>query len=367
MGPLGPGDLPPMIDVEVTGGQSPTTINNKIHQWIDTVQAATGKKPLIYTGTWFWDPYVGSNDFGGYPLVESWYCNNCCPNLPKAWSSFKIWQYSDMGNVGGIGGAVDLDKFNGSLADLQAFAEGADWAATFVKQSFPYATDPLTMTVNQSLPAWIEMKNAGRKAWDGGIRIGTTGPRDRASAFVDGDWLGANRPAACVAGAAPGATCKFSWTWHAPDKPGDYKEFFGMVQEGVAWFSDPGQGGPPDDQLEAWIHVVEADYHAEFVAQSFPTSQQGAAMLTVGETQKGWIDLKNVGLQPWKAGETKLAPTPRDMPSPLADPTWLSPTRVSTLDKDVAPGAVGRFPLALRGAKAGKYDLTFALVEEGVT
>ena len=32
-----------------------------------------------------------------------------------------------------------------------------------------------------------------------------------------------------------------------------YDEFFGVVEEGVAWFSDPGQGGPPDNDLEVKI------------------------------------------------------------------------------------------------------------------
>src|SRR5262249_15354158 len=31
---------------------------------------------------------------------------------------------------------------------------------------------------------------------------------------------------------------------------------FGLVQEGVTWFSDPGQGGPPDAQLEGLFQVL---------------------------------------------------------------------------------------------------------------
>ncbi|MGZ3428151.1 MAG: hypothetical protein ACXVCV_15960, partial [Polyangia bacterium] len=38
--------------------------------------------------------------------------------------------------------------------------------------------------------------------------------------------------------------------------PGQYHEFFGVVQEGVAWFSDAGQGGPADNDIEAWINLV---------------------------------------------------------------------------------------------------------------
>jgi lysozyme len=364
MGPLQPGDLPPMIDVEATGGQSPQTIANKIHQWINVVQGATGMKPLIYTGTWFWDPNVNSADFASYPLVESWYCNNCCPNLPSPWKSWTMWQYSSSGSVAGIAGNVDLDRFDGTLAELTQLAGGADWAASYVSQSWPLASSPLELVVNQSVPADIVMKNVGQKAWSGKTRLGTTQPRDRASAFATPDWISANRPAGCAAGAAPGANCKFSFNFQAPSKPGDYHEFFGLVEEGVAWFSDNGQGGPPDNQIEAWIHVSEADYHGALVTVSYPG---GAVSLVAGQEAEGWVDVKNVGLKTWKAGSTKLAPSPRDKASPLAAGDWLSPTRVSTVARDVAPGEVGRFPLSIFAAKQGTTTQTFGLVEEGVT
>ncbi|MEO7331176.1 MAG: MYXO-CTERM sorting domain-containing protein, partial [Minicystis sp.] len=66
-------------------------------------------------------------------------------------------------------------------------------------------------------------------------------------------------------------------------------------------------------------------------------------------------------------GETKLAPTPRDLPSSLAGKEWLSPTRVSTLDVDVKPGEVGHFLLPISVTAEGDMVQTFALVEDGVT
>src|SRR5262245_36586902 len=87
MGPLGEGDLPPMLDVEVTGGQPPSVINDRIHVWIDKVQAATGRKPLIYTGKYFWNDNVGSADFASYPLVLAAYVSGC-PDTPSAWGSW---------------------------------------------------------------------------------------------------------------------------------------------------------------------------------------------------------------------------------------------------------------------------------------
>jgi len=367
MGSLGAGDLPPMIDVEATGGQSGATTPSKIHQWVNTVQAAPGRKPLVYTGTWFWDPSVGSSDFASYPLVESWYCSSCCPNLPKPWSTFAMWQYSSTGSVSGISGNVDLDKFNGTLAQLQQLAGGASYAAQYVSQSWPLASTSLKMLAGSTLAASITLRNTGSKSWDANTRLGTTEPRDRASAFSGAGWPGPNRAAQVSGTVAPGGTFKFAFDLHAPAKPGSYHEHFDLVQEKVAWFGDPGQGGPADGQIEAFIEVVAPAYSGEFVAQSFPAATKSPVMLGVGDALTGWVDLKNVGAQPWKAGVTKLAPTPRDQPSPLDGGAWLSPTRVSTLAADVPPGAVGRFPLVLTGTTPGDYTQTFALLEENVT
>ncbi|MFO0758111.1 MAG: GH25 family lysozyme [Byssovorax sp.] len=367
VGVLGPGDLPVTLDVEATDGQSAATIAAKIHTWVDKVTAGTGKKPIIYTGKYFWNDNVVTADFADYPLWIAAY-GPPCPDTPIPWHAWAMWQYSSTGSVPGISGDCDLDVFNGTLDDLNALANGgADWGAKFVAQSFPYAVDPLVMTVNQSLAATLEMKNIGKQAWDGNTRLATTQPRDRASDFHASDWLAPNRLAAVDGTVAPGDSYTFKFTFKAPNKPGTYYEYFGMVQEGVHWFSDPGQAGPPDDQLEAQIQVIAAEYQAEVVQSSFPGLDEAPVEMAVGATLDGWIDLKNVGTATWKAGETKLAPTPRDQTSALADASWLSPTRVSTLDADVPPGEVGHFKLAIHADKKDDVVQTFGLVEEGVT
>jgi hypothetical protein len=130
------------------------------------------------------------------------------------------------------------------------------YAAQFVSQSFPYASTPLTMFAGQTLPQTLVLKNGGTSTWDSSTRIGTTQPRDRSSAFTDGSWIAANRLDGVSGSVAPGGSYTFKFDFHAPSKPGTYLEYFGVVQESVAWFSDPGQGGPPDDDLEAQIIVV---------------------------------------------------------------------------------------------------------------
>ncbi|HEY8091798.1 MAG TPA: CHAP domain-containing protein, partial [Polyangiaceae bacterium] len=130
------------------------------------------------------------------------------------------------------------------------------YSAAFVSQSFPYASTAITMFAGQTLSESLVLKNGGTSGWDSKTRIGTTQPRDRASKFTDGSWIADNRLDGVSGTVAPGGSYTFKFDFHAPSTPGTYLEYFGVVQEGVAWFSDPGQGGPPDNDLEAQIVVV---------------------------------------------------------------------------------------------------------------
>jgi hypothetical protein len=250
---------------------------------------------------------------------------------------------------------------------LLASAASPPYAAAFVAQSFPLAsTATMKMVEGQVIPSYIELKNVGTKAWDAKTRIGTTQPHDRNSPFFDGTWLAKNRLAAVQGTIPPGATYRFAFDLAAPNVAGSYDEFFGVVEEGVAWFSDPGQGGPADDFLEVKIDVVVPEYRGTFVDQSFPLSP-APVEVTLGDVASGYFALTNTGTQTWKAGTTKLAPIPRDKASPFADPSWLSPTRIATLSADVAPGAVGRFDVRLDASAVGDTEIELGLVEEGVT
>ncbi|MGZ3450285.1 MAG: glycoside hydrolase family 25 protein [Polyangiales bacterium] len=121
VGMLGAGDLPVTADVEETQGVSGATIAAQLHKWADRIEKGTGKKPIIYSGKYFWNDNVGSGDFAGNPLWIPAY-GPTCPDLPNPWSNWRFFQYSDKGSVPGIPGGVDSDKFNGTLAELQAFA-----------------------------------------------------------------------------------------------------------------------------------------------------------------------------------------------------------------------------------------------------
>lgn len=115
VGKLGDGDLPATIDVEKTGGQTAATIATNVGKWLARVEAGTGKKPIIYTGPYFWEDNVKSTKFGSYPLWIADY-GVSKPLIPAGWTKLAIWQYSDSN------GALDLDRFQGTLDQLKTFA-----------------------------------------------------------------------------------------------------------------------------------------------------------------------------------------------------------------------------------------------------
>jgi lysozyme len=249
VGPLGPGDLPVTLDAEVTGGAGPAEIVSSMHAWIDLVEAGTGRKPLIYTGKYFWNDNVGSSDFASYPLWVAQYGPDC-PDLPSAWADWAMWQYSSTGSVPGISGDVDLDYFNGTYEQLVALA-GGSFVAELVSLAYP-----TTMRAGEDGEVTLVVKNAGGRDWGAATQLGTTEPRDRESAFATAAWPSPTRPAAVTGTVTPGSEHSFTFPIRAPLTVGTYVEHFNLVEDQVAWFSDPGQGGPADDAIALSIRVV---------------------------------------------------------------------------------------------------------------
>ncbi|HEY0253449.1 MAG TPA: GH25 family lysozyme, partial [Kofleriaceae bacterium] len=54
-----PGDLPPVLDVEDTGGLGPSTVAARVRTWVDYVKGKLGVEPIVYTGKYFWRDQVG--------------------------------------------------------------------------------------------------------------------------------------------------------------------------------------------------------------------------------------------------------------------------------------------------------------------
>ncbi len=126
------GELPPVLDLEVPDGVGKDKIILRAKTWLDQVEQSLGKKAIIYSGYYFLKDNF--SQLGGgppawakdYPLWLAQYPNHytpgMLPSLPPGWFNWVIWQYSEKGSVNGINASVDMDLFNGSLADLYKFA-----------------------------------------------------------------------------------------------------------------------------------------------------------------------------------------------------------------------------------------------------
>jgi len=126
------GDLPPAIDLESNDGQPNQRVISRAKAWMDRVQSAVNKRPIIYSSQYFLQDHF-SEPGGGppawvkdYPLWVAQYPKRYTPGmqpgLPRGWTQWRFWQYSDKGRVNGVIDKVDLDLFNGSLEELYQFA-----------------------------------------------------------------------------------------------------------------------------------------------------------------------------------------------------------------------------------------------------
>ncbi len=129
------GELPHVLDLEAHDNQSKAKIISQSKIWLDAVEAAFGRKPIIYSGQYFLQDHFSETGGGppswakDYPLWLAQYPSQYTPGqqpfLPRGWFKWTFWQYTDKGVVNGINAAVDMNVFNGTLEELYKFAGAA--------------------------------------------------------------------------------------------------------------------------------------------------------------------------------------------------------------------------------------------------
>lgn len=111
---LGPGDLPPVLDIEVLGRKGNKALQQGVRTWLQRVEQHYGVKPIIYASYKFKLRHLNDPFFDAYPF---WIAHYHVSQLEYT-GPWKFWQHTDSGQLDGIEGDVDLNIFNGSLEEL---------------------------------------------------------------------------------------------------------------------------------------------------------------------------------------------------------------------------------------------------------
>jgi GH25 family lysozyme M1 (1,4-beta-N-acetylmuramidase) len=121
----GKGALPPVLDLEVTGGLGPAALRSWVRTWLETTERLSGRTPILYFSPYFWIDHLGNaTNFTHYPLWIAHYTSGH-PLVPGGWRTWTFWQRTSSGSVRGIGGHVDMNRFNGSSARLAKIANSS--------------------------------------------------------------------------------------------------------------------------------------------------------------------------------------------------------------------------------------------------
>ena len=119
-----PATLPPILDLETTGGLSPGELVTWAQIFTETLRAASGRTPVVYTYVSFWNTQMaGSRAFSRSPLWLAFY-RPYAPPVVGGWPSWSLWQHTASARVPGIVGNVDMNRFAGDATAFAAFADG---------------------------------------------------------------------------------------------------------------------------------------------------------------------------------------------------------------------------------------------------
>jgi lysozyme len=113
-----PGDLPPVVDIEVLASNSRPDLAGDLKSFLAQMEQAWGVRPILYSGVSFANEHLAG--FGDYPLWVAEYTSAPVPKVPTGWTTWTFWQYSQSGTVAGVPGEVDMDRFNGTQAEFDA-------------------------------------------------------------------------------------------------------------------------------------------------------------------------------------------------------------------------------------------------------
>lgn len=123
-------DLPVALDLEDNSGVT-ADLSNQVLRFLQHLEgrlSAMGiqRRPIIYTSAGYWRSALKSPSWGaGYDLWIAAWTSAAQPAVPAPWNNWTFWQWNVDRNGGPDYGvqsaAIDLNRWHGSAADLQAY------------------------------------------------------------------------------------------------------------------------------------------------------------------------------------------------------------------------------------------------------
>jgi GH25 family lysozyme M1 (1,4-beta-N-acetylmuramidase) len=123
-----PGELPPVLDLEVTGKLTKSRLLAWTLAWLDQIYARTGVYPFLYTSPNFWKLNLGNSTAaaaGGTALWIAHWTSASQPLVPaQNWNGngWTFWQWTNCLSVPGIDHCTDGDRMNGTNLAALAIA-----------------------------------------------------------------------------------------------------------------------------------------------------------------------------------------------------------------------------------------------------
>ncbi len=113
------GDLPPVLDAEITGKLQNKTLRKNTLTWLQAIEKHYGVKPIIYTNQKFYLSHFTGEEFDGYPIWIARYNSTKNPPFIPFGRQWAFWQYGDCGHLEGIKGCVDFNVFRGERQQFE--------------------------------------------------------------------------------------------------------------------------------------------------------------------------------------------------------------------------------------------------------
>jgi lysozyme len=147
--------LPPGLDIEWDKKADKIIKGAEVVRWCQVftqhVREITGRTPVVYTGFNFWRwRLLKTQSLSVLPLWQVHYTSNTAPRSIPGWK-WTFWQWSHTQILPGSKKTkVDANRFNGTLEQLQALAEGKNETA-----DDPFRTEPEPVV---EIPWWEKLQ-----------------------------------------------------------------------------------------------------------------------------------------------------------------------------------------------------------------